>query len=52
MALDYEDALLAHVTPEEIAVLDSVLGRLRQAALAYDADKAARRPRGKGAAKP
>ena len=52
VALDYEDALLAHVTPEEIAVLDSVLGRLRQAALAYDADKAARRPRAKGAAKP
>jgi len=37
VALDYEDALLEHVTPEEVAVLDSALGKLRRAALAYEA---------------
>lgn len=37
VALDFEDALLEHVTPEEVAVLDSALGKLRKAALAYEA---------------
>ncbi len=38
LALDFEDALLEHVTPEEIAVIDFALGRLRDAALAYEAE--------------
>lgn len=37
VALDFEDALLEHVTPEEITVLDSALGKLRKAALDYEA---------------
>ena len=37
VALDFEDTLLEHVTPEEIAVLDSALGKLRKAALDYEA---------------
>jgi len=40
VALDFEDALLEHVTPEEVAVLDSALGKLRKAALAYEAANA------------
>ncbi len=47
VALEFEDALLRHVTPEEVAVLDTALGKLREAALAYEAEtrKAAARPR-------
>ncbi len=40
VALDYEDALLRHVTSEEVAGLDAVLGKLHKAALAYEADRA------------
>ncbi len=46
VALDYEDALLRHVTPEEVAALDAVLGKLHKAALAYETQaKAAKRGR-------
>ena len=51
VALDYEDALLRHVTPEEVAGLDLVLGKLHRAALAYEAEaKAGKRARRSGAA--
>ncbi len=46
VALDYEDALLRHVTPDEIASLDGVLGKLHKAALGYEAEaKAGKRGR-------
>ena len=53
VALDFEDALLEHVTPEEISVLDTVLGKLRVAALAYEAKgaQAGRKPARKPPAK-
>ncbi len=45
VALDFEDALLVNVSPEEVAVLDRVLARLREAALKYEAETAkTRRP--------
>jgi DNA-binding MarR family transcriptional regulator len=44
VALDFEDALLRHVSPEEVAVLDTVLSKLKAAAEAYEAQgKAGRR---------
>ena len=54
VALDFEDTLLEHITPEEIAVLDSALGKLRKAALAYEAAnlKVKRRRAGKPAEAP
>ena len=49
VALDYEDALLRHVTPEEVARLDEVLGKLHKAALGYEAEaKAGKRGRRAG----
>lgn len=44
VALEFEDALLRHVSAEEVAVLDTVLGKLKAAAEAYEAEgKAGRR---------
>ncbi len=37
VALDFEDTLLEHVTPEEIRLLDSALAKLRSAALRFEA---------------
>ncbi len=48
VALDYEDALLRHVTAEEVASLDAVLGKLHKAALDYEAERSlggGRRPK-------
>jgi DNA-binding MarR family transcriptional regulator len=44
VALDFEDDLLRHVSAEEVAVLDTVLGKLKAAAEAYEAlNKTSRR---------
>ncbi len=49
VALEYEDALLRHVTPEEVAALDAILGKLHKAALDYQSGaKPAKGPRAKG----
>ena len=40
VALDFEDALLRHVSAEEVGVLDTVLGKLKAAAEAYEAETA------------
>ena len=40
VALDFEDALLRHVSADEVAVLDTVLGKLKAAADAYEAENA------------
>jgi hypothetical protein len=50
VALEFEDALLQQVSPEEIAVLDAVLAKLKAAAEAYQAQNAA--PRGRKAREP
>ncbi len=50
VALDFEDALLKNVSPEEVAVLDRVLVRLREAALEFEAN-AIKTPRRTGARK-
>ena len=50
VALEFEDALLQQVSPEEIAVLDAVLAKLKAAAEAYHAQNAA--PRGRKAREP
>ncbi len=47
VALDYEDALLRHVSPEEVTQLDAVLGKLHRAALDYEAQGLGRRGRRK-----
>lgn len=51
VALDYEDTLLRHVTPEEVAGLDAVLAKLHKAALAYETE-AKTAKRGRRAAEP
>ncbi|HEY5409216.1 MAG TPA: MarR family transcriptional regulator [Caulobacteraceae bacterium] len=45
VALDYEDALLRHVSPEEVAQLDAILGKLHRAALDYEGQRQGRRGR-------
>ena len=46
VALDFEDALLADISPEDVAVIGRVLPRLRAAALTYEAEAVkSRRPR-------
>ena len=40
VALDFEDALLRHVSAEEVRVLDTVLGKLKAAAETYQAETA------------
>jgi DNA-binding MarR family transcriptional regulator len=52
VALEFEDALLEHVSPEEIAVLDTVLGKLRSAALNFEKKNARAARRKAGAAAP
>ena len=48
VALDYEDALLQHVSPEEVAALDAALTKLHRAALDFEAkSQGARRSRAK-----
>ena len=51
VALEFEDTLLQQVSPEEVAQLDKILGKLSDAAVKYEADmKGAARPRRRAAA--
>lgn len=49
VALDFEKALLAEVSAEEVAILDRALQKLRQAALSYQAESLAGKSQRPGA---
>lgn len=49
VALDYEDALVRQVSPEEVAQLDAILGKLHRAALDYEKQHHGRRGRRRAA---
>ena len=52
VALDFEDALLRHVSPEEVVQLDATLGKLHRAALDYEGSGKALRGRRRAAEAP